>query len=708
MRAWIPLLLLALTGCQALGLKGCNDFDVKFMVSMPEGFSRDEVALTASLFMPAQGSEVTCDHLAYGDYSIEELRVSQVGVFEFEGDLGEVTPIPLDGYKLVLVEGVGKSADPLGGTLEAVIVAGCVELHKLERPGPVNSIMEVSVQLEPAVWINASDDSGTPAEQLSFDVDVPWGGEVGLDVLHIALQDGKLRAPPDGTLVRGRLIGPTGAVANEYLIESVRQEEITEEGFHEYGRGAFATQLHFAGTFEVELAARWALGKQKLRVPGFALPLNVETNPFDNQPVYYARPARLGASGAGFVGLSRCSPGGVQQWCVLSSPMTGFGVGERPTFDALAATPITDTLGSDLANDTGTVVLDDRLAYTVVQPSDQGAGDIEVPQKELHVIGADGAARQACSLPNPAMREWAYIVPVGLCQDDGGALADLDANPVAVNMVMNNAQGTGASIVNRMVFADLDSGDVTAVLPLARLEAEGLGPGSAALAMDSHCVIDEQGAQHRLLEFWIIGSGGVESTVLVDMGHGISDVTQVAADYFGAPSRRVDNPGPLVYIDRTENEQGEPLLLALSYLGFSLQVDVHRVSSAGPILRLERVLAGGLPLTVEFFAGGNLVAPQSRDSLLVFSTGSSGGERNAAYVGLLSNTWSDAADPLFGGYPFNADFDLGNSGVYVGGVEGHDRDVLFLLMKAAETGSGSTGPWTASYSVVRFGEWDVP
>jgi hypothetical protein len=104
-RAPLVVALLAL-------LAGCLEPTMKVAVVLPEGFARDDLTLTLSIYAPSGERAATCEEIAFGDISVAELRAARVydrvllspaGV-EAAAD-GIAAVVPLQGPKVALALG---------------------------------------------------------------------------------------------------------------------------------------------------------------------------------------------------------------------------------------------------------------------------------------------------------------------------------------------------------------------------------------------------------------------------------------------------------------------------------------------------------------------------------------------------------------------------------------------------------------------------
>lgn len=267
----------------------CRSYDVDVVVSLPDGFAPDELALSASVYAPGALSVVDgCPAFAYGDAQPDDIASSLVARAALGA--GDPLDVPRTGAKLVVVE--GRDADGL------LAVFGCADVGDVEGP------TRVDVALRPTARLVVA--AASLAALVPHD-----GAGVVEPAPAVAVLDVRDRPLP-GALVRVRALHASGAATTDVVVADAR------------GVATPSITVPGAGPFLVELDAEAPLDDGPPPLSGFARPTETAAAPFGAALARWALPARMG-DGVAYVGA-------LASQRVVVAAATGFDDDGRATF----------------------------------------------------------------------------------------------------------------------------------------------------------------------------------------------------------------------------------------------------------------------------------------------------------------------------------------------------------------------------------------
>ncbi|MFH1812523.1 MAG: hypothetical protein ABIJ09_27570 [Pseudomonadota bacterium] len=613
-RSWRTAAALALLAILSLGCRGPS---ITLEVRLPEDAEKLELTLTATLYAPGPQSEVTCEGVAYGDFTDSDLASSLVGSADLNLDGGDIGEVPRQGRKLVVVRAFDGD--------KQLRFAGCAE-HDEDITAAVRIPVQLEVSFE-IIGIGFDPNLDPPlADSLAAEITAGQTARASPDILlRVATVDG--RVPPTTSPVRVRLVGPDGSYVNANT-----DGHFPVLLFDERGNARLSVTVDRAGPFAVELTPRYAPeppGREIVR--GFASPARREVTPFELDRLRWLVPLRLGADGAGFAGLQ-------QDVGYRLSMAVARHDGNAPSFEV-------HHLDTGLLRPVGQVYLPavDQAAL-VVQPM---GIQVSRSRPELLVVRpGSGETIEQLTLTWTAQddRELELVgtaLPVGPCDGRSAPGADRDAPPLLVSILSSPT----TSRTLRLLLADVDgnwSSDLLHSCPL----------GGAFAGVRSFCVADDEGEVHRLLELQgLVASDTVHH--MLDLGRGI-----VASEVSGPASalcQRIQN-APSMDLETLQSfgpgrsANDEARLLSTSFAGLRLQLEVMRVGAPGQrVLVREEILVDSLPSPADLLHGGAFAAAGSRDLLSTFQLrGADGTTARSIVLNLLAEEGEWPEGELFG------------------------------------------------------------
>lgn len=601
-----------------LGVAACNAPSLTLEVVLPEGFAAEDLSLTATLYTPGQGSGVTCDAIAYGDFDREALLASLVGLTRLDADQGELGEIPRVPHKLVLVEGTRADNDARR------LVAGCAELGEVEGHHQLRVLLEEGLRIDALRF-----DGPTPLPE-SLSAVVPRNGRADTTpALVVEVKTARGAPAPAGSQVRLVLVDPAGRAAQRAVLEADAA-----------GQVRVIAAVAFTGPFAVELAPRYAPqppGRQL--VHGFADPAEREVQPVDlatRGALLWSRPTRLGEHGAGFVTLGK---NGLQSPRLYIS-LIESGDSGAPSFDVRSVeSELALPVGRVFDNRAGrweTVFLVQLLSgWTLNSATNQLVG---------YYADADPARALRFAWPADASGEEPQVqavLPLGPCDGRADPAADVDAPPLLLTLTKRGTEGELLSAALRLATLDGQFSE----------DLAGCSGDDQVLPVSSHCVADERQALHRILFARVRhGDGSISSTV-VDLGAGVTDaevglsLSEQCDILEAAPDQDLDQ---VQVLGDATGDQGQPLLLASSFLGYASQIELLRATSGeDAVLVRQRLVASGVNLPAAYLAGGAMTDPLGTDvaALMQVRDDESGSLALLTYM-TAPDTWRGQA--LFG------------------------------------------------------------
>lgn len=635
---------------------GCKAPNVTLTVDLPEGYQASELTLAVSVYAPGSSSDIDCDAIAFGDYRAEQLLPSLALSTVLTGETGELGALPRLGRKLVVVTGTEASGQ--------AVVGGCSELGDVAKKTNLTVALEVGTLLVLDAQLDA----------LSADVD--WGGVTPTSE-HVTMTAVDARGEPAaGVTVRTSTIGPSGRVLDRALLATDAAGGLDQ-----------VPSVHFAGPFAVEYAARFGLDAEPLRVPGFAVNADPWVDPFaDHDDVKWASAARIEGGTAGFVGVARVGTPSLGHAVFLSAPISGWSAGQIQ-FGNVVSTDVSSgpvlpiPVGSTFHLETGTP---HGLAKLLQHVELSGTAFHFDASFTVVGTGSDPQPRQV-DLQTPGAWPATGAVPLGRC----GADRDPEGLPllIALSTPTSISQGT-----LHVAVTDLQS---------QRVVATPFFPRS------SHCVVDADGAWHRVLFGREFASGTDDSElVVVDLGS-----EQISIDDFDLAAYKTQVLPFTQAGGSVVDDDGQPRLVLASFGGFSMLLEMMQISSDPErVLDRVRVITTTVPANTFELASGALLVPGRRDYLAMLDLGNADGEPAPVVLYVLTGV-SEGARPLAGGHlvPYCLRYYVGGVPIsscrmLITDVDGDGLDeVLISYFNLRALGQPSLE--RTGMMVLRLGEW---